>query len=152
MQDASHPTDTVRTMRQEAEPQAVFVFYEDGSGVDAFASLPDLAAELEAIDVRNGEYTFFTADGRVIRGVVNGGAARDFELHVTQEDAADLLRQRLETALPRIGIDAALATSPLSAAQALIDAQWAVRWPRKPTWLDRRPHGSKPVVDDGLPP
>ena len=84
-------------MRQEAEPQAVFVFYEDGSGVDAFASLPDLAAELEAIDVRNGEYTFFTADGRVIRGVVNGGAARDFELHVTQEDAADLLRQRLET-------------------------------------------------------
>jgi len=85
-------------MRQEAEPQAVFVFYEDGSGVDAFASLPDLAAELEAIDVRNGEYTFFTADGRVIRGVVNGGAARDFELHVTQEDAAGLLRQRLETA------------------------------------------------------
>lgn len=136
-------------MGEDLEPRAVFVFYEHGGGLDAFASLQAVVAELEAVDVRNGEYAFFAADGRVIQAVVTGDAAGDVELHLTQVDAAHRLHQRLEAALPGVGIDAALARSPLSAAQALIDGRWAVRWPRQPAWLDRRLHGVRPVVDQG---
>ena len=136
-----------RSVGKEPEPRAVFVFYEDGSGVDAYASLRELQEDLEAIDVRNGEYAFYSARGRVVEAVVEGSGAQDFELRLTDVDASQELQRRLASALPTAGIDASLAQSPLAAAQALINAEWDVRWPRRPAWLDRRLHGEKPVVD-----
>lgn len=132
--------------QQAGEPKAVFVFCEDGSGVDAYPSLRAVRGDIEAIDVRNGEYALFGDDGRVIEATTGGRLNEDVLLRVTDNRESEALRERLSTALPRVGIDPTLASSPLLAAQALIDAQWSVRWPRWPAWLDRRLHGSKPVV------
>lgn len=133
---------------REREMRAVFVFYEDGSGVDAYGSLEELRAEIEAIDVETGEYAFFTVEGLVVEAVVKGWAAQDLDLQVTTTDGSQVLRERLTIELPRVGLDAALAESPLAAAQALVDARWEARWPRRPAWLDRRLHGSRPVLGD----
>ena len=99
--------------------------------------------------MRGGEYAFFAADGRVIEAVVTGRAAQDFDLRLSSEDASQVLRERLTTALPGVGLDALLAQAPLVAAQALVDARWEARWPRRPAWLDRRLHGARPIVGDG---
>lgn len=127
------------------EPLAVFQFYDDGSGVDAYASLEAAEGDIEGYDVRNGEADFFAADGRAVEATIVG-ECQDVSLRVTDHHRSDELRARLEAALPVVGIDASLADSPLAAAQALIDAKWNARWPRWPVWLDRQLHGSKPTV------
>ena len=135
-------------MGQDRGPGAVFVFHEGAGDVDAYRSFEELRGALEAVDVRGGEYAFFAADGRVVEAVVTGRAAQDFDLRLSIEDASQVLRERLTQALPRVGIDASLAPSPLLAAQALVDARWDTRWPRRPAWLDRRVHGARPVVGE----
>jgi len=126
------------------EPLAVFQFYEDGSGVDAYVSLQAAEGGIEGFDVRNGEGDFFAVDGRAVEATIVGEWGQDVSLRVTDHHRSDELRARLAAALPVVGIDASLADSPLAAAQALIDAKWNARWPRGPVWLDRRLHGSKP--------
>lgn len=135
-------------MSRERELRAVFVFYEDGSGVDAYASLEELRGDIEAVDVGNGEYAFVTVDGFRVEAVVQGREAQDLDLQVTATDDSQVLQERLAIELPRVGLDAALAGSPLAAAQALVDARWEARWPRRPAWLDRRLNGSRAVVGD----
>lgn len=125
---------------------AVFQFYEDGGGVDAYASLQAAEGDIEGYDVGNGECVFFAADGRAVEVTIVGQWGQDVSLQVTDHHRSDELRARLAAALPAAGIDASLADSPLAAAQALIDARWNARWPRWPTWLDRRVNGSKPSV------
>jgi hypothetical protein len=128
------------------EPAAVFLFYEDGSGVDAYPSLTAARNQVEAIDVENGEYAFFTVDGRRIEATVGGRGRQDVWLEVVAGDVMAELRERLATALVVVNLDPALAADPIAAAQALLDGQWESRWPRRPAWLDRRLHGSRPVV------
>jgi len=128
------------------DPPAVLVFYEDGSGVSAYPSLEAARRQIEGFEVNNGEYAFFTTDGQVVAAAASGRWNEDVELRVVEGDSSSELRDRLRVALPVVGIDSSLASSPLIAAQALIDADWNVRWPRWPRWLDRRFHGSKPEL------
>jgi hypothetical protein len=128
------------------EPLAIFQFFDDESGVDAYTSLQAAEGAIEGFDVRNGEGDFFAADGRAVEATIVGKWGQDVSLRVTDHHRSDELRARLAAALPVVGIDASLADSPLAAAQALIDAKWNARWPRWPVWLDRRLHGSKHTV------
>jgi hypothetical protein len=128
------------------EPRAVFLFHEDGSGVDAYPSLAALHGDIEAVDVRNHEYAMFADDGRVVEAHTGGHLDQDVLLRITDEKQPAVLRERLSTCLPMAGVDSSLASSPLRAAQALVDARWADRRPRWPTWLDRRLNGPKPEI------
>ncbi|MDP3711280.1 MAG: hypothetical protein Q8R60_02180 [Mycobacteriales bacterium] len=134
-------------MEPDRSPLAVFLFYEDGSGVDAYESLWAAWQGVEGIDVKNGEYVFIAADGRHVEATVAGKWDDDVLLRLTDVDRADELRRRLVQGLPRMGLDERLADSPLAAAQALADQRWHVRWPRWPLWLDRRLHGERPVLN-----
>lgn len=129
---------------------AVFVFDANGD-VDAYGSLEEVRGYVEAVDVRDGEYVFLAADGRAIEAVVEGEgrAAHDFTLRLTDADESEELRERLAKFFATRGLDADLAKVPLVAAQALMDAQWDVRWPRRPAWLDRRLHRVRPIVGGG---
>lgn len=124
----------------------VFVINVDGSGVDAYESLASASGNVEAIDVKNGEYAFFTLHGHRVAATVSGKFKQDVSLRATDEDKSSELQARLMSDLPKVGLEAALAHSPLLAAQALIDARWSVRWPRRPSWLDRRLNGERPVL------
>jgi hypothetical protein len=115
--------------------------------MDAYESLHAVWRQVEGIDVKEGEYAFIAADGRGVEASVS--EKWDVTLRVVDVDRSAELRQRLVTGLPRIGLDARLADSPLEAAQALVDERWARRWPRHPAWLDRRLHGERPVLTDG---
>jgi hypothetical protein len=134
-------------VQPDADPVPVFVFNEDGSGVEAYESLYAAWREVEGIDVKNGEYAFIAVDGRAVVATVSG--KWDVTLRLTDETRAAELRHRLTEDLPRVGLDPALANAPLAAAQALVDRRWAVRWPRWPSWLDRRLHGTRPVLVSG---
>lgn len=134
-------------MQPDRTPLAVFVFYEDGSGVEAFESLWAAWREVEGIDVKNGEFAFIAADGRSVEATVS--EKWDVALHLTDTDRTEELLRRLAEELPRVGLDERLADAPLAAAQALSDQRWAVRWPRWPSWLDRRLHGERPVLREG---
>jgi hypothetical protein len=127
-------------------PLAVFQFYDDSIDVDAYTSLQAAEGHIEGYDVRNGVDDFFAADGRAVEATIGGQWGEEVSLRVTDHDRSNELRARLVLALPAVGIDAALADSPLAAAQAVIDARWNARWPRWPVWLDRWMHGSKPTV------
>jgi hypothetical protein len=59
------------------EPLAVFQFYEDGSGVEAFARLQAAEGYIEGFDVRNGEGDFFAADGRAVEATIGGQWGQD---------------------------------------------------------------------------
>jgi hypothetical protein len=126
---------------------AVFVFYEDGSGLDAYEYLDAAAVDVEAIDVENAEYTFCTADGHLVEATVSGRQRQEVRLRPTADYMVPDLRRRLATVLPVVGIDPALAEAPVLAAQALLDARWERRsWPRWPSWLDRRLNGERPIL------
>lgn len=133
-------------------PAATVIFVFDANGdVDVYGSVEEVRGYVEAVDVRDGEYAFFAADGRAIEGVVEGEgrAAGDFTLRLTAADKSEELRVRLARIFATRGLDADLAKVPLAAAQVLMDAQWDARWPRRPAWLDRRLHGVRPIVGGG---
>ena len=133
-----------RIVQPDDQPVPVFVFYEDGSGVDAYESLRAAWRAVEGIDVKNGEYIFIAADGRGVEATVS--EKWDVTLRLTAESRTDDLRDRLALVLPVVGLDGRLANTPMAATQALVDARWSVRWPRWPSWLDRRLHGHRPVL------
>ena len=121
-----------------------FLFFEDKSGMQAYASLDTLVGGVEGIDVKNGEYAVFSADGRVVELHASGRHDVDVTATATGEVRPDELRTRLATFLPVQGIDAALADNPREAAEVLIMDRWEARRPRWPRWLDRRLNGSAP--------
>lgn len=101
---------------------------------------------VEAIDVENGEYDFFTEDGTVLVGDTND---QEVTLRPTDERRPDELHERLRRYLShsKVGLDPNLADDPLAAAQAILDAEWARRPFQWFPWLDRRANGqSAPVV------
>jgi hypothetical protein len=117
----------------------LFVFALDG--VDAFPSVEDAAASMEAIDVDNGEYpALFTLDGRIVTATASNN---DVMLTITdRRDESDLDR-RLHEWAPRIGL-----TSPpedrRAVANELMRLDWELRWPKWPRWLARRLHRAAP--------
>lgn len=124
--------------------RAVFVF--EGNDLSVHPSLERAAGSVEAIDVDNAAFDFFTEDGTVLRGTTND---QDVTLHETDESRPDELRERLRRYLshPRVDLDPGLADDPLAAAQTILDREWERRPFKWFRWLDRRANGpSAPVV------
>jgi hypothetical protein len=123
--------------------RAVFVF--EGLDVSVHPAIEDAAAHLEAIDVDNGEYDYFTDDGTVLLGETEDG---EVVLRPTQERKPDDLRERLRRHIdyPTVDLDPSLADDPVAFAQAVLDRQWARRWFQWFPWLDRKLHGQGPTV------
>jgi hypothetical protein len=94
------------------QPGAVFLFYTDGSGVEAYQSLDAARGDIEAVDVDDGAYALYTDDGRVIEAQSGGRFGQDVLLHVTGNCRREELEQGLREALPLIGLDPHLAASP----------------------------------------
>jgi hypothetical protein len=117
---------------------AVFLFYTDGSGLDAFPSLDAVRGEIEAVDVDDGAYELFTDDGRVIEARSGGRFGQDVFLRITENRARDELERRLRGALPAVGLDLSLASRPINAAQALAGLRSGRRW-----WPWARRSGSR---------
>ena len=138
-----------RGVGQDGGPGAVFVFHEGAGDVNAYGSLKELRGDLEAVDVRGGEYAFFAADGRVIEAVVTERAAQDFDLCLSTEDASQVSAGALDDSPPEGGDRRVAGVVAAGGRAALLDARWDTRWPRRPAWLNRRLHGAGPVVGDG---
>jgi hypothetical protein len=62
-------------------------------------------------------------------------------MRATNERDLSTLQDRLRDFLFASGLDPALADNPRAAAQAIVDADWAVRPFRWFPWLDRRLNG-----------
>lgn len=86
----------------ETRQAVVFVFYEDGSGVDAYESLVCASGDLEAIDVKNGDYAFFTLRGQRVTATVSGKFQQDVSLRATDEYNFSELQARLMRACRRL--------------------------------------------------
>jgi len=118
---------------------AVFVW--DGHDVWVFPTTAAAAARFEVLDL--DELTYFADDGTVLRATDDKQQVR---LTLTSERRPDELRERLQAYLPVVGLDPGLADDPVSAAQALLELEWRARGFQWFPWLDRRLHGTAPVV------
>jgi hypothetical protein len=105
-------------------PTPPIIVNEHGD-VTLHAGLESAAAELEAIDVENGEYEYFDAVGRVIEGSVSEGK---IVLTVREADPPRpeallaILRQYVEVVGPqRVGLEAPIDSVPLP---ELVDVIW----------------------------
>jgi hypothetical protein len=109
-------------------PMAVFLFYTDGSGLDAYPSLDAVRGEIEAVDVDDGAYDLFTDDGRVIEARSGGRFGQDVFLHITENRAVDELERRVRGVLSAAGLDPSLASRPIDAARELAGFRSRRRW------------------------
>lgn len=123
--------------------RAVFIF--EGSDVSVHTSLAAAAGHVEAIDVNDGVFDFFTDDGTVLAAVTLG---QQVTLLETDERRPQELRDRLRQYLshPRLLLDPTLAQDPVAAAQAILHEEWERRSFRWLSWLDRRANGAAPPV------
>jgi hypothetical protein len=115
----------------------VFVFADDGLHV--FPSLGAVIAQVEAIDVADGVYeAMFTLDGRVIAARTE---KNNVSLIVTDESGLESLFARLRE---QRHLFESAPEDLRGIANEMLAADWKVRWPRWPSWLDRRLHGDGP--------
>lgn len=121
--------------------RAVFVFDRDGE-MQVFPSLKQAADYMEAVDVNDGEYeALYTLDGWVIDAQADSRESQ-VELIVTQKNDVEGLRRRVATHRRPGG--ASTPDDLRAVANEEFRAQWELRWPRWPSWLDRRMHGQGP--------
>ncbi len=120
-------------------PRALFVFDRD-DWCYVFASVADAESGLETNDVDADEYVVFAEDGSVFEARVEGVGVR-----LSVGDVRDLaaLRERLGRFLEAQRIDCA-SDDVIDVANAILEAEWADRWPRWPHWLAQRIHGTEP--------
>ena len=121
---------------------AVLVFGQDGE-VYGFASAAAAASELESVDVLRGEYVAaYAVDGQVLE--LTG--TDDHRVMISHSPTFDLpaLVSRLAEAQPRATFRSSPA-SPREVALELILRDRRGLWPRGPTWLHRRIHGTGPA-------
>ena len=115
--------------------RAVFVFDRDGE-MQVFPSLEQAADYMEAVDVNDGEYeALYTLDGWVI-DVRADSRESQVEVVVTEKNDVEGLRRRVATHSRPGG--ASTPDDLRAVANEEFRAQWELRWPRWPSWLDRR--------------
>jgi hypothetical protein len=119
--------------------RALFVFDQD-NWCYVFADADDAAGQLETNDVDAGEYVAFDQDGTVYELWTQGLYVR---LRPADErDVADL-RQRLRRFLVQRHIECA-SCDLADIGNAILEAEWEDRWPKRPRWLASRLHGDGP--------
>jgi hypothetical protein len=114
------------------------VFVIDGNDVGAYPSVEDAEASIEAYDA--DALTGYLDDGTRLELTADWDTYR-CRMRPTNERDLSTLQDRLRGSLSASGLDPALADNPRAAAQAIIDADWAVRSFRWFPWLDRRLNG-----------
>jgi hypothetical protein len=120
-------------------PRAIFVFGRDND-CSVFRRAEDAAGELEAPDVEDDEYVAFDDGGTVYRLWATG---LDVHMEPTPERDEAQLRARLRRFLDDCQIDAPN-DDMIAIANAVLRANWDMRWPKRPRWLADRLHGATP--------
>src|SRR6267142_492460 len=80
------------------------IFIVDGLDVGVFASVDDAVLQLEAVDVNNGEYSSYDAEGRSLR-LTTDGERVIAQLAETEPSHADELSTVLRDFLKAVGVD-----------------------------------------------
>jgi hypothetical protein len=118
---------------------ALFVFDRD-NWCSVFPDVADAAGQLETNDVETGEYVVFDQDGTVFEAWAEGVHVR---LRPTDERDPAQLRERLGRFLDESRIKCA-SDDVMDIANAILEAAWQSRWPKRPRWLSTRVHGDAP--------
>lgn len=120
--------------------QPTFVITRDGD-VDLYMTPADAAANLEAVDVLDGEYEdAFSLEGERMNIVTDGDAVT---LAASGTFELTRLRERLRALAERNGYTGE-DPDPRQVANEILANQWRTRWPQWPHWLDRQLHGDGP--------
>ena len=119
--------------------RALFVFDRD-NWCYVFPSEVDAAGELEVNDVEAGEYVVFDQDGTVFDIRAEGLHVR---LRPTDHRDPTDLRERLQRFLRERRIPCASA-DVTDIGNAILQAGWESRWPKRPRWVATRLHGDAP--------
>lgn len=119
--------------------RAVFAFDQEG-WCSVFRSADEAAADLEVNDVEADEYVLFGDDGSVFAASVDG---LDVVIRHTEARDPEGLRERLDRYCTMAKIETA-SDDPVVIGNAILADEWNHRWPKRPSWLDRRIHGDGP--------
>jgi hypothetical protein len=119
--------------------RALFVFDRENE-CSVFSDVAEATGQLEANDVEAGEYVVFDQDGTVLELWAEG---LHVHLRPTDERALAQLQERLSLFLHRWPISCA-SEDPMDIGNAILEAAWERRWPRRPRWLATRLHGDAP--------
>ena len=119
--------------------RALFVF-DQGNWCSVFADIDDAAGQLEANDVDAAEYVVFDQDGTVYELWAEGLVVR---LRATRDRDTAELQQRLHRFLDEQHIECA-SHDVAAIGNAILEAEWEDRWPKRPRWIATRLHGDAP--------
>jgi hypothetical protein len=119
--------------------RALFVFDRDNE-CSVFPDVAETAGQLEANDVQAGEYVVFDQDGTVLEIWADGLHVR---LRPTDERDPAQLQERLGRFLDERHVNCA-SEDVMDIGNAILEADWESRWPKRPRWLATRLHGDAP--------
>jgi len=119
--------------------RALFVFDRE-NWCSVFPDVVEAAGQLEANDVEADEYVVFDQDGTVFEIWAEGLHVR---LRPTDERDLAQLRERLGRFLDESHITCA-SEDVMDIGNAILEADWESRWPKRPRWLATRLHGDAP--------
>jgi hypothetical protein len=118
---------------------AVFVFDRE-NWCYVFGSAAEAEGNLEAADVEADEYVALDQDGRVFQLEAKG---IDIRFRPTEVRDPQQLRDRLARFTREWKIESE-SDHVIDIGNAILEAAWEDRWPKRPRWLARRMHGSEP--------
>ena len=119
--------------------RALFVFDRENC-CSVFPDIAEATGQLEANDVETGEYVVFDQDGTVFEIWAEG---LDVRVRATDERDVAQLHQRLGRFIDEQHIEGA-SEDVMDVANAILEADWESRWPKRPRWLATRLHGDAP--------
>jgi hypothetical protein len=119
--------------------RALFVFDRD-NWCSVFPDVAEAAGQLEANDVEAGEYVVFDQAGTAFDIWAEGLHIR---LRPTDERDLAALQERLGRFLDEWHIECAC-DDVMDIGNAILEAAWGSRWPKRPRWLATRLHGDAP--------
>jgi hypothetical protein len=119
--------------------RALFVFDRENE-CSVFSDVAEATGQLEANDVEADEYVVFDQAGTVFEIWAEGLHVR---LRPTGERDLAQLQGRLSLFLHRRHIRCA-SEDAMDIGNAILEAAWESRWPRRPRWLATRLHGDAP--------
>jgi hypothetical protein len=119
--------------------RALFVFDRE-NWCYVFPDVAEATGQLEANDVEAGEYVVFDQDGTVFEIWAEG---LDVRLRPTDERDLTQLQERLGRFADERHIKRA-SEDVIDIGNAILEAEWESRWPKRPRWLATRVHGGAP--------
>lgn len=123
--------------------RAIFTFMHGDASVDE--SPEKAAGGMEAVDVKAGEYEVICDDSGLI---YEPRVIEKYQVQLVPTERRDYndLVHRLRDFGDRAGLNMPVGVTdfPVQAARVIAEWEWSRRWPKRPAWLSRRIHGSRP--------